>query len=126
MLRPMTPPGTQAGTRRLQWLFLGSVWAFAGRISFGLFVILQNAVLARLFPPDELGVYVLFQSLVLAVVLVAVFGTDLLVVRSIGELRSRDRLERVRDMLRNCGLVVGTMGVAGAGVLIATGLLTCS
>src|SRR5205085_11901440 len=99
MPRPMTSAGayrmTQAGTRLGQWLFLGSVWAFIGRISFGLFVTLQNAVLARLFPPDELGIYLLFQSLVLPIVLVAVFGTDMLVVRSIGELRSRGRLEQV-------------------------------
>src|SRR6266478_2008548 len=123
MPRPMTP-GThvlaQAGTRLRQWLFRGSVWAFVGRISFGLFVILQNAVLARLFPPDELGIYVLFQSLVLPIVLIAVFGTDMLVVRSIGELQSRDRLEQVSDTLRDCGLVVCMMGLVGAGVLIAT------
>lgn len=113
-------------TPLLQWIFRGSIWAFTGRIAFGLFVILQNAALARLFASDELGIYLLFQSLVLPTVVVAVFGTDLLVVRTIGELRVRDRLDEVRDILRDCSLVVCIMGLAGSAILMATLSLGCS
>jgi O-antigen/teichoic acid export membrane protein len=105
------------GAKLNGWMFRGSILAFAGRILFGVSVILQNAVLARLFRPDELGFYILLQSLLLPAQLIAVFGTDLLIVRSIGELRARDEIDRVRKTIRDSTLVVCIMSLAGAALL---------
>lgn len=71
----------------------GSAWVLAGRLMFGVSVVLQNIVLARLLGPQSLGAFLLAQSIVLPLSLVAVFGLDLLAMRDLRD--PRDAANRI-------------------------------
>lgn len=72
------PPGG-VGRR----LLASSAWVLAGRLLFGVSVLLQNVVLARLLPPEQVGLFLTIQALVLPAAIIAVWGLDLVAIRSV-------------------------------------------
>lgn len=99
----------------------GSAWVLAGRLVFGVSVVLQNVVLARLLGPQPLGAFLLAQSIVLPLSLVAVFGLDLLAMRDLRD--PRDAPNRIAPT-SFLGVAAGLIAAAAAFVSVAaaTGL----
>src|ERR1700760_712630 len=91
------------------WLFRGAFYTLAGRIIFGLTTILINVLCARLLSQDGLGAFLLMQSLILPATLVAVFGTDMLSIRTLAE------SESVIEIIQTFSIIVG-MGALGCAI----------
>lgn len=97
----------------------GSAWVLAGRVVFGVAVVLQNIVFARVLGPAELGAFLLAQGLALPAAIFAVFGLDLLAVRDLRD--PQGSANRVAPMsfltvgilliLTSASVVVATMAV---------------
>ncbi len=97
-------------------LIRGSIWMLLGRLAFGAGAVLQNVVLARLLGPDEFGVVLLTQSLLLPASLIAVGGLDLLALR---ELRppSHDPAA-ARGPSPASFTIIGALLIAGVGLAV--------
>lgn len=96
----------------------GSVWVLSGRLVFGVSALLQNVVLARLLGPQDLGLFLLVQSVVLPAALFAVFGLDLLAMREL-----RDPSKGENEVSPTSFLRRGAVVIAMAAALAALALL---
>lgn len=85
----------------------GSAWVLAGRLMFGLSVVLQNVVFARVLAPQELGAFLLAQSLILPAAIVAVFGLDLLAMRDLRDPRLVSNRVSPASFLKLAAVLVG-------------------
>ncbi|MDQ6955834.1 MAG: flippase [Mariprofundaceae bacterium] len=75
-------------------LLKGGAWAFSGKVVTAFTGLAVNALLARLLPPEELGVYFLAFSLVLFMAVVAQLGLTQSIVRLVAESMAINRPKR--------------------------------
>lgn len=87
-------------------LIRGGVWATAGKGLLGLVTLVINALLTRLLPPDEIGVYFLLFSFVSVLALVAQAGMQQAIVRLVAEARSTGSAYQVISTIRSAYLLV--------------------
>ena len=98
-------------------LVAGGAWALGGSGAETLFALAENALLARLLLPAELGAYFLVLSLVTVAATLAQLGLGQAVVRLVaGALAVGDR-GRARALIRRVLQLGGVGAVAGAAVL---------
>lgn len=112
------------------WLLRGSFVTLLGRISFGAFAILQNAVLAHLLDGSDLGAYLLTQTVILPAMLFALWGNDLLAIAWIGAGRPfRTVVKGGASVVLALSLLLGVAlayGVFGISALSTTWALVAS
>lgn len=112
------------------YILKGSAWALGGKVVAAACGVLVNALLARLLPPTDLGVYFLAFAIASIGVLVGPLGSSQVVIRQVAEgLEVGDRAGVGRALLTGFGLTaIGTMAFAlillsPLGHLLAGGLL---
>jgi O-antigen/teichoic acid export membrane protein len=91
------------------------VWATAGKGLLALATLAVNALLTRLLPPSDIGIYFLLLSLVSVLALVAQAGMQQAIVRLVAEARGTGSTHLVISIIRSAYLVVA-----------ATTLLVCA
>ena len=122
-LSPATVPAAAPRTSNARRVIGGSAWVLAGRLLFGAAVLLQNVVLARLLGPQDLGSFILVQSIILPAAIFAAFGLDLLAVRELRDPRdAENRVSPVSFLARGTALIAvaaSVVSLALAAVLTA-------
>ncbi len=94
-----------------QKLISGGAWAFSGRILVLISGLIINGLLARLLPPEELGVYFLILSIVMFSTQIALMGMIRTVVRIISESLGTNRPARARSAITKIFLLA-VFGIA--------------
>jgi O-antigen/teichoic acid export membrane protein len=94
----------------------GSIWALAGKVANAFAMLAVNALLARLLPPRELGVYFLAFSVVSFGTLLGSLGVNQVVVRFVAESMHLGQFQRTRRVV-SLGLCLGLLGALGVGLL---------
>lgn len=105
-------------------LFFGGVWAFGAKVGAGLLYLGVNAVLARLLPPAELGIYFLAYSIVALGASVGELGLGRAANRLVAESLGLRAATHCRAVVRRI-LQLGVVGaLLSGGVYAAIGGLT--
>ena len=87
-------------------LVSGYLWAFLGRMLTAIFGMAVNAILTRMLPPDEVGVYFLIVSIVTVLSMLAMFGQQRVIVRIIPDALTRGLEGAARQGLVKSYLIV--------------------
>ena len=87
-------------------LIRGGVWATTGKGLLGLVTLAINALLTRLLPPEEIGIYFLLFSLVSVLALAAQAGMHLTLVKLVAEVRSTGSTHSAISTIRSAYLLV--------------------
>lgn len=96
-------------------LLAGSAWATGGRLIIAFTAFATNAFLARLLPPQDLGVYFLAFSVVGVGALLGSLGMEQAVVRFVAQSTGLGRGQEARRLLGQT-LALGALGALGVGV----------
>lgn len=115
------PPACSRVPSDAQRVAGGSAWVLAGRLLFGVAVVLQNAILARLLGPNDLGAFLFVQSLVLPASLTAAFGLDLVAMRELRDPRERENRTSPASFLRH-GFGLSALAAAAIAAILFTGV----
>jgi O-antigen/teichoic acid export membrane protein len=107
--------GRRVGHRHASRLVTGGAWAFAGRAGMSVAALASNALLTRLLPPAQLGMYFVAFSVVLFGSVVSSLGLGQSVVRLVAQSMGQAQYGRARYLLRQVFLL-GGMGAAAGGL----------
>ena len=106
-------PRTSSLTGRL---LSGSAWALGGRVALAFTGLANNALLARLLDPEDLGVYFIAFSLVSLGAVAGALGLNQTVIRFVSESMALERYGRARSAVTSV-MTLGIFGALAAGML---------
>ena len=87
-------------------LLSGGVWSFFAKGSASFLTVALVAIIARLLPPDDVGVFFLSYSIIVLLSFLARFGMDQFCVRHIGHELAENRYLAARDFIKTILLLV--------------------
>lgn len=97
-------------------LLSGSAWALGGRVALAFTGLANNALLARLLDPEDLGVYFIAFSLVSLGAVAGALGLNQTVIRFVSESMALERFGRTRSAVTS-SLTLGFCGAFVVGLL---------
>ena len=89
-----------------QRLLPGGIWSFSALASASFLTIALAAIITRLLPPDDVGVFFLSYSIIVLLSFFARFGLDQFCVRYIGHELAEQRYAAVRGLVNIVVLIV--------------------
>ena len=98
-------------------LLSGGIWSFSAKASASFLTIALAAIITRLLPPDDVGVFFLSYSIIVLLSFFARFGLDQFCVRYIGNELAEQRYVAARDLVNIVVLIVLGFSIAISSLL---------